>query len=130
MLEYIKSICHDDIIVCNDRHAISPYEIDVLDKTRMIGFEFDGLYWHSQLAGSRLSLLAKTYFCEVAGITLVHVLEDEWDLREEQCKARIRQTLGLHDDCMKITSFKRLGNEEADVFLERNSYDLFAKHST
>ena len=60
LLDYIKSVCPDDEICSCDRNMISPYEIDVLDKTKMVGFEFDGLYWHSEIAGSRKSLLCKT----------------------------------------------------------------------
>jgi hypothetical protein len=95
--DFIASVCPGDVVLMNDRTQIAPYEIDVLNMTKRIGIEFDGLYWHSELAGSRRSLQLKTELCRKAGIALVHVLEDEWDMRIEQCKAQLKLVLGVHD---------------------------------
>ena len=129
MREFIKSLCPNDDIVANDRHAIIPYEIDVLDKTKSIGFEFNGIYWHSSLSGSRMSMLEKTKLCDKAGIKLVHMLEDEWDQRKEQCKAKIREVLGLYDNIDDYFEIVTIRRHIAQDFLDANCYDLFAKAS-
>lgn len=129
LLDFIKSVCPNDIICSCDRHAIAPYEIDVLDKTKSIGFEFDGLYWHSELAGCKKPLQAKTKLCENAGIALVHVLEDEWDLRKEQCKAKICEVLGIYDECSMDFEVQCISRQFMQEFLDANCYDLFARAS-
>lgn len=95
----------------------------------MIGFEFDGLYWHSELAGCRKSLMVKTNMCNSAGVQLVHVLEDEWDLRKEQCKAKIREVLGVYDPVCSKFKVCRASREYAQAFLDSNCCDIFARAS-
>lgn len=62
-------------IIKNDRQLIKPKEIDVYLPELKLGFEFDGLHYHS---GSMYSLLDKTNICLKNGIRLIHILESEW----------------------------------------------------
>ncbi len=103
----------------------------MLSYSMKIGIEFDGMYWHSSCAGMADGhLLAKTMMCKSKGVSLVHVFEDEWDAKREQCKAMLKQivspsgVLDLSSACVKAIS-----RSDAQRFFGKNSHDLFAKPS-
>lgn len=75
---------------------IGKYEIDCLVESKNIGFEYNGLYWHSE-ANPRVDRnyhLNKTKAAEAKGIQLIHIFEHEWAERKEQVKSRITSLLG------------------------------------
>lgn len=74
LYEYIKSI-YNKTILKNSREIIKPKEIDIYLPDLKLGFEFDGLHWHQ---GDTYNLYEKTKICNDAGITLVHILESDW----------------------------------------------------
>ena len=79
----MKSV-YDGELKMNDRTQIKPYEIDIYVPKMHLGIEFDGLYWHSALGGAdRMSLHYKTTLCKDHGILLMHLFEDEWDLKKD-----------------------------------------------
>lgn len=55
-------------------------EIDIYMPDFNLGIEFNGLYWHSELAGGKTANvhLQKTEECKGKGIQLIHIFEDEW----------------------------------------------------
>lgn len=78
-----------------NRSVIGTREIDIVVPKLRIGFEFDGLYWHSDAVGKTKSYhLEKTKLCEKAGWRLIHVFEDEWLEKRDIVKARIRHITG------------------------------------
>lgn len=94
---FVKSLCPDAIQ--GDRTVISPRELDVLVLSRNLAFEFNGLYWHSDAIegdrGARDYHKNKTDACEKKGVWLIHVFEDEWMLKNDLVKSRIRHLLGM-----------------------------------
>lgn len=72
----------------------SGLELDAFIPSKKIAVEYDGLYWHSEKAGyEKDKHLRKTEECEKNGIKLIHVFEDEWVLKEEIVKSRLRSIL-------------------------------------
>jgi len=83
--------------VQGDRSVLSGKEIDVFVPSLSIGFEFDGLRWHSDEFRDSGHLLEKTEACQATGVRLIHIFEDEWRDRRNACCSRIRSLLGNDD---------------------------------
>lgn len=94
IVDYIKTIYSGEIIE-NSRDIIPPLELDIYIPALKIGFEYDGLYWHSQK--DKNYHLIKTETCEDKGIRLWHIFANEWKEKPELLKKRIRHLI-LKDD--------------------------------
>jgi very-short-patch-repair endonuclease len=89
MVNYIKSICSLDVIV-NDRNAIKPKEIDIYIPELKLGFEFNGMYWHSE---DEKRHLEKLNLCTAKGIRLIQFWDTEWITKKDIVKSMISTTL-------------------------------------
>ena len=49
-----------------------------------IPFEFNGLYWHSELKKDKNYHLDKTIFFSERGIRIIHVWEDDWTFNKKR----------------------------------------------
>lgn len=101
LFDFVSSLLPGYEIVANDRKIISPKEIDIFVPELMIGFEYNGLYWHDKeryledtesikdviiedntmcdmIRQSVSKELLKTLLCVRAGVRLLHVWEDDW----------------------------------------------------
>lgn len=119
--EFVTGLGEFDVVRM-DRTTISPYELDVVVPSRHIAFEFDGLYWHSDLFRDKSYHLNKTDMCNKVGVRLVHVFEDEWINKGEIVRSRIRDMFGVYSDvvyarnCNVVTLCDGVSME----FLEKN----------
>ena len=96
LVEFVKSLELE--FVENDRNKIKPYELDIYIPSKRIAIEFDGLYWHSEKnIKDKNYHLNKTELCEKQNIQLIHIFEDEWVLKQEIVKSRIKQILGINN---------------------------------
>jgi len=96
-------------------------EIDIYLPDLKLGFEFNGLYWHSEDRKSKYYHLEKTKHFKDRGICLIHIWEDDWDLRSDIIKSQIKNWLGLTES--RIFARKcnvREINSEAIGFLNKN----------
>ena len=81
-----------------DKTIISPLELDIVIPSLRIAIEVNGLYWHSELNGGDKDYhLTKSRACEAAGYRLIHIFEDEWNLKREIVQSRIMSILGIHE---------------------------------
>lgn len=69
-------------------------EIDVYCPDLKLGFEYNGLYWHSDVFKPRTYHFDKTNQATSDGIRIIHIFEDEWVDENEKCKAFVRNLLG------------------------------------
>ena len=94
LVNYIKLYCKD--IKTDNRKEIYPLELDVFIPEKQLAFEFNGLYWHSELSGGKSYNyhLNKTKQCMDKSIRLVHIFEDEWRFKKKIVKNRIKNILG------------------------------------
>ena len=93
--EYIKTI-YDDDIKFNTRSVIKPLEIDIFLPKTNVAFEYDGLYWHSELKAKTSYHIDKTNMCKAKNINLYHIFDDEWELKKDIVKSRIASILGIY----------------------------------
>lgn len=92
--EFISSIYEGEIV---KNHRIDSVECDIFLPKLKIGFEFNGLYWHSEKFKDAQYHYEKTKFYEMSGIRIVHIWEDEWIYKKDIVKSIISNCLGKSD---------------------------------
>jgi hypothetical protein len=94
LFEFIKSI-YDGEIIQSYRDGL---EIDIYLPELKIGFEFNGLYWHSDKYKDRNYHLNKTKYFNERDIRIIHIWEDEWDLKRDIIESQIKNWIGLTEN--------------------------------
>lgn len=89
--EYVKSLT-DSFVKSGDRSIIAPMELDVYVPELKIGIEYDGDYWHS-LPNLKERDEKKTAVCKEKGITLIRILDSEWNKDKETIKERLKEII-------------------------------------
>jgi len=69
-------------------------EIDIFLPDLKLGFEFNGLYWHSDQFKDKWYHLDKTNFFKEVGIRIIHIWEDDWHYRKDIIKSQIINFIG------------------------------------
>jgi rubrerythrin len=125
--EFIKSLGFTTLT--NDRTIISPKEIDIFIPSENIGFEINGLYWHSELLNiSKTYHIEKTNIAAKNGIKIIHIFENEWEQQKEIVKSKISNLL-------KVTQYKlyarnciikEMSNSKVIEFLNKNHLQGYA----
>ena len=68
--------------------------MDIYIPSLQIAFEYNGNFWHSELQGKDKKYhISKTERCNQKGIRLVHINENEWLLKQDIVKSRIKNIL-------------------------------------
>jgi hypothetical protein len=116
LLEFIKENYKGEILP-GYRDSI---EIDIYLRDINLGIEFNGLYWHSNEFKENNYHLNKTLYFKERGIKIIHIFEDDWNLKKDIIKSQIKNALGLTET--KIFARKCQIKELADVkeFLNTN----------
>lgn len=70
-------------------------EVDMYVDSCRTALEFNGLYWHSEQFRTPNYHRDKTNLLKDQGIRLIHVWEDDWDLKRSIMEEHIRQVLGV-----------------------------------
>ena len=124
--EFIHSSI-DYIVISNDRKILNGKEIDIYIPELKLGFEFNGLYWHSELFRSPTSHIDKTKSCNDQGISLFHIWEDDWLYKQDIVKSMILNKLGKTPNKMfaRKCIVKLVDNKLVRNFLENNHIQGF-----
>ena len=91
LYNFIRSIYSGEII----RSYRSGLEIDIYLPGLKIGFEFNGVWWHSDKYKNKYYHLEKTKHFSVKGIHIIHIWEDDWNLKSDIIRSQIKNWLGL-----------------------------------
>jgi hypothetical protein len=95
LIDFIKNN-YSGPIITNNRKIVKGFEIDIFLPELNLAFEFNGLYWHSELKGkTRNYHLNKTQECLQQNIQLIQIFEDEWVYKQDIVKSRILNLLNL-----------------------------------
>jgi hypothetical protein len=92
LVSFIQNNYEGEIIL-NSRDLINPFEIDIYLPGLNLAFEFNGLYWHSELNKDRNYHYMKTKLCDDKKVQLIHIWEDDWFNKEEIVKSMILNKL-------------------------------------
>ena len=116
---------------CNDRTAISPYELDVFIPSKKIAIEFDGLHWHDETTVKQNYHLVKMLKCYERSIKLLTIFEDEWVGNKEIAKDKIARALGYCKtvDVSKV-ELKEISRRDANMFFAKNDFKVPRSSST
>ena len=95
--DFIKSHTVECDLKTSDRIILNGKEIDIYLPKLKLGFEFNGLYWHSEIYKNRTYHLDKTKSCLDNGISLFHIWEDDWLYKQDIVKSMILNKLGKSD---------------------------------
>jgi len=71
-------------------------EIDIYLPELKIGFEFNGLWWHSDKYKSKSYHIDKLNYFKTKGIHIINIWEDDWTFRKEIVKSQIKNLLNLN----------------------------------
>jgi len=125
LTDFIKSIFTGEIIT-NYRDGM---EIDIYLPDLKLGFEFNGLYWHSELFKEKNYHLDKTNHFKLKGIRIIHIWEDLWDFKKEIVKSQIRNWLGVTPNKLfaRKCQVKEIDNFKYTNFLENNHIQGYTK---
>ena len=118
LIDFIKSIYGGEII----KSFRDSKEIDIYLPELNLGFEFNGLYWHSEKWKSKYYHIDKTNFFSKKGIRIIHIWEDDWVNKSDIIKSQISNWIGLSKrkifgrNCVVRVVEKRVGIS----FLDKN----------
>ena len=94
MFKFIRSIYNDDII----QSYRDVFEIDIYLPKLKLGFEFNGLYWHSDIYRDKNYHLNKLNYFKERGIRIVNIWEDDWIFKNNIIKSQISNIIGLTEN--------------------------------
>jgi len=126
LLKYIKNI-YSGTIIENYRDKI---EIDIYLPELNLGFEFNGLYWHSDKFIDNDKHLKKLNYFKDRNIRIIYLWEDDWDFKNNIIKSQIKNWLNLTEE--KIYGRTTTIKEITDIklikdFLNKNHIQGFVR---
>ena len=89
LFQFIQSIYDGEII----QSWRSGLEIDIYLPHLNLGFEFNGLYWHSDKFKDKGYHLNKTKHFEGLCIRIIHIWEDDWNFRKSIIESQIKNLI-------------------------------------
>jgi hypothetical protein len=100
------------------------YEIDIFLTDYDVGIEFNGLYWHSELRGRGSKYhLDKTKYFSSKGIRIIHIFDDEWNVKKDIVKSKLSHILHKSDKTViyaRKCVIKLISSKTASQFLSTN----------
>ena len=106
-------------------------EIDIYLPELKIGFEFNGLYWHSEEFKDKNYHLDKTKYFMERGIRIIHIWEDDWVIKKDIIKSQIKNIIKSKN--IRIFARKcevsEVSVKESRMFLNNNHIQGFTNSS-
>ena len=119
LCEYIKSV-YDGNVETHNRSVLNGKELDIYLPEKKLAFEFNGVYWHSDLFLGNEYHYNKSISCLNKGVQLIHIWEDDWLSKQDILKNLIRGKLGLHTNKLNARDcvVKEIDTKTAKKFCE------------
>jgi hypothetical protein len=120
---FIESLGYE-VEKSRNRKLLVGKEIDLIIPSVKIAIEYNGLYYHTEKMGKNSTYhLNKTIECYNLGYKLIHIFEDEWILKKDLVKNKLKHLLKVNDG-IKIgarkTRIEKIRSEEKSIFLNVN----------
>lgn len=92
----------------SNRQILIGKEIDILSNEYKIGIEFNGNKWHTEWFGKKDKTyhLDKTIKCNLKNYRLLHIFEDEWVLKQDIVKNKLKYLFDKDSEMIKISGRK------------------------
>jgi hypothetical protein len=122
--DFISGIYDGDII----ESYRDKFEIDIYLPEIKIGFEFNGLYWHSENKKGKKYHLDKTKYFESKGIRIVHIWEDDWFNKNDISKSLISNLISKTNNKIfaRKCQVRKVNSKDSRKFLDDNHILGFA----
>jgi len=122
---FVEHIISDNSqIVFNSYQIIPPQELDIYIPSKNIAIEFNGLYWHSEMAGKDKNYhYDKWKKCQDQGIQLITIWEDDWKNNRLIVESMLKHKLILSDTdkiYARKSFFKEISYVDAESFLNKH----------
>ena len=124
---------YDGEVILNykNKDIIGTYELDIYLPQLKIGFEFNGIWWHSNKFKDKNYHLNKTNLCESKDIHLIHIWEDDWIINREICESFIlnkllRTKIKIYARKCEV---KEVSYKDSKIFLDNNHFQKDCKSS-
>jgi hypothetical protein len=109
----------------NDKTILRGVEMDVVSFNKKIAVEYNGLLYHSELFGKkeRMFHLNKTELAYENGFKLFHIFEDDWAIKKEIIKHKLRHIAGMNDGVVigaRKCEIKNTTTQMKSEFLDAN----------
>jgi hypothetical protein len=117
--DYIYSIYNGEIV----KKYRDGLEIDVYLPEIKLGFEFNGLYWHSELKKEKNYHIDKINYFKERDIRVIHIWEDDWNNKRDILKSQIKNWIGINNNKIwaRKCEIREITNpKEYSDFLEKN----------
>lgn len=121
----IISLLENAEVKCSaNRKILNGQEIDIYIPDLKIGIEYNGLYYHTESMGKdKYYHLKKTKECERKGVKLIHIFEDEYQLKKEIVLSKLLHIVGKNTNekiYARKCTVKEILMSDANDFLENN----------
>lgn len=114
------------IIERANKRLLGNREVDIFLPELNLAFEFNGLYWHSEIHKDRNYHIDKTNACLEKGVVLIHVWEDDWVLKKDIVKSIILNKLGTIEKIWaRKCEIRKVDNRDVRIFLDDNHIQGF-----
>ena len=117
---FVKSLINKEVIA--NKRILDGKEIDVYIEDLQLGFEYNGLYWHSEARKMDKNYhLNKTNLAKEKGIELVHIFEHLWMYKQEIVKDLIKKKLNITKKVFaRKCTIVEVTSKEAREFIDNN----------
>lgn len=116
-----------------DRTILEGKELDIFIPSKNIAIEYNGNKWHTEWFGKKTMYyhLNKTRLCNMKGIKLLQIFEDEYINHKDIVLNKIKHILNINESLPKIMGRKciicKIDNKTAKEFLSDYHIQGFAK---
>lgn len=108
-------------IVTNDRKILNGKEIDVYLPDLKIGFEYHGLYFHTETTVGKKYHYNKWELAKEKGVKLIQIYENEFQKNKDLIYSKILNYLGkVNRISARKTKIVDVNKEKKDLFLNKN----------
>jgi hypothetical protein len=114
LFEFISSVYNGKII----QSYRDKLEIDIYLPSLNIGFEFNGLYWHSDQFKNKNYHLSKLNYFSKKNIKIINIWEDDWVLENKKVKDNIKYILSKSIHISSENCLVKEINNKLDIKLE------------
>lgn len=124
LFKMIRELYGGEII---QSYKVDKKEIDVFLPELKLGFEFNGIRWHSELFLKPNYHLEKTKLCQKNNIRLIHIFEDDFDFKNNIVTSIIKNAINLSDKIFaRKTIVKKIEDKNiVKEFLTKNHLQGF-----
>jgi hypothetical protein len=119
IFDFIKSIYSGKIIKSWRENRL---EIDIYLPELGIGFEFNGIWWHSDKYKKKDYHKDKINFFKDKGIRIIYIWEDDWIFKNEIIKSQIKNWLNITESKIfaRKCKIEIIDNKIGNIFLNEN----------